>query len=112
MTFSFYEGDLQPILYSQMLQFFNYVNRTPKCPVCPHAGIWNFHIDVENAQSSREDPVMMFFDLPALHPTRKDIEKRFMRVVALECPRCGHLEFIQAARVHQFLNKNAPEPQA
>lgn len=98
MTFRYNEEDIPPIRYKQVLQYFTDIKRSAQCPVCPHYGMWNFHVDAESDGSADGDPLMMFFSIPAEFPSNPEL-KRSMKMISLECPVCGHLEFLQAAYV-------------
>ncbi len=100
MSYKFKPRELAPVSYRDVLAFFNHVGRTPSCPVCPHVGNWNFHVEGESFDSG--NPVMVFMDIPQISPPNEE-PSNVMRMIALECPQCGHLEFIQAAKILQYL---------
>lgn len=102
MSFTYSEDDIPPIRYQEVLRYFTDIQRSAKCPVCPHHGMWNFHVDAESDGHDVGNPLMMFFNFPAEFPSNPGLS-RSMKVISLECPICGHLEFLQAAYVVRHL---------
>lgn len=109
MSFTFNEGEIPPIRYTDVLRFFTHIGRSGKCPTCPHHGHWNFHVDAEGPGYDENDPFMIFFTIPAEIPSSPAAE-RALKVIALECPRCGHLEFLQAAHIMRYLQQSKERP--
>ncbi|MDD1135810.1 hypothetical protein [Pseudomonas shahriarae] len=92
----------RPVLYSEALKYFHDTKRKPSCPTCDYSGAWNLIVDPSLLKDKYAeddpafDPPMIVLLAPALGADRS---AGSIPLLSLECPQCGHMEFVQANNV-------------
>lgn len=107
MSYRFDESKLRPVRFSELISYFNAMGRSTKCPVCPHDGQWHFH--AQGSDTPTDDPILIPISLATAPGAPPELANKFMSVLAMECPRCGHLEMLQTARVLQYIEGKAKD---
>lgn len=110
MGFQISNDQRRVIKYSDVMAFFNATGRFTSCPFCGYAGAWTIHIDGDALDAGDQDPPMAIFTAPVRFPSRPDFIGQYAELLAVECPKCSHMEFIHAGRVQQFLEAPGSAP--
>lgn len=82
------------VTLGQFIQFLTNVERSSKCPVCPHDGVWNFYID-KSVSAGHESPMAITNMVSRYAASSSDTYPVF----TMECPNCGHMLYTNAHAV-------------
>ncbi|WP_149086943.1 hypothetical protein [Pseudomonas prosekii] len=82
------------ITLGQFIQFLTDVERSSRCPVCPHDGIWNFYID-KSVSAGMQSPMAITRMISTYAVSPQDTYPVF----TMECPNCGHMIYTNAHAV-------------
>lgn len=96
--------EIGPVLQSELIHFFDITGRSPECSACRQTEKgWLFHVESAPSEDS-PDAVMGVFLLPA--NIQGSSSAKAMPVMCIECPQCGHLEFVSAIRTRAKLDSH------
>lgn len=97
-------SEIGPVLQSELITFFDITGRSPECSACRQTEKgWLFHVETAPDESG-PDAVMSVFLLPT-NIKNANITKT-MPVMCIECPQCGHLEFVNSIRARERLDSH------
>lgn len=82
------------VTLEQFISFLTDVERSSKCPVCPHDGAWNFYIDKKNGAGMKSPMAVT-----NVVSTYADSPDDTYPVFTMECPNCGHVTYTNATVV-------------
>lgn len=82
------------VTLEQFIQFLSDVERSSKCPVCPHDGAWNFYIDKKDG-TGMKSPMA----ITNVVSTYRESPDDTYPVFTMECPNCGHITYTNANSV-------------
>ena len=92
------DSGLGDIRVSDLIRYFQHSGRSAKCPHCPHAGTWEFHIKLDPVTNEAEaDPVLIPFAMETVGSG--DVAPR---CAAITCPNCGSLSLISMYKIDKF----------
>lgn len=90
------------ITLSQFISFLVKAGRSSSCPVCPHDGEWNFHID-KSLEMGLES-CMMITRMDEVSPERLLSERVTHPTFSMECPNCGYMACTSVKKVVEGLS--------
>lgn len=92
------EDDKLLVTSSELVNFLEAKGRSIKCPFCQYSGPWMFHLK-PNKLAPNGERYLNFYKTPSLHGAG------YMPMLAVSCPSCAHLTFLDASTVLQFLGR-------
>jgi len=93
------EQDLDvKISLGAFINFLTHVERSSRCPICPHDGVWNFYID-KTISAGMESPMA----ITRMVSTYAAADDDNYPVFSMECPNCGYMIYTNAHAVAKKL---------